>query len=532
MSRSVCAACGIGFPSWLAPTPAQTLEVMNVLRSNALPLDAGALQRAILDTPTELARYDVEIGRLQTVLERLVRERAALATYADRCRSVFSPIRRLPTELLAEIFAMCSPAYCSELADEYDLWEANTPKQELDRLSNHSLLQLSQVSALWNQTAMGTPKLWSTILLNTSLWSAATAPKLLSTLEFALKQGGNHPLTMCIAVLEEDPLHRAVLELLSQHALRWKDVYFYSDREAGQFLRCAKGSLDCLERLNVCAAWRGVDIFQTAPKLTEVTFRGRVEDVPDLPWDQIRTFTYTDELHMNPFTFLILLGCCQSILAFDADIGFSDLAGATMPFVSSDVESLSLELALAHSARLAQPVVGRIFETLTLPSLHALDLRPRADSASAPVWDAQAFLALADRSSFHSHLTRIGIKAIITDQELLRCLAVLPLLDELDVHDCTSGDNVVITDALLQGLTLQVGGKNLVPNLTFLCFQSLIQFSDTCYRDLIASRLPKKPGDCFEAYVGWIPGCRREFPSELLSDLDYGGTFYFNSGPA
>ncbi|KAJ6551161.1 hypothetical protein B0H19DRAFT_893855, partial [Mycena capillaripes] len=54
-----------------------------------------------------LGRYDAEIERLQNALDLLPVERAALASHFEACRGVFSPIRRLPTELLVQIFEMC-----------------------------------------------------------------------------------------------------------------------------------------------------------------------------------------------------------------------------------------------------------------------------------------------------------------------------------------------------------------------------------------------------------------------------------------
>ncbi|KAJ6592362.1 hypothetical protein B0H19DRAFT_883342, partial [Mycena capillaripes] len=63
----------------------------------------------IASSPPELVRYNAEIDRLQKTLHRLVSERAALQQYMNGCRSISSPVRSLPPEVLAEIFALCSP---------------------------------------------------------------------------------------------------------------------------------------------------------------------------------------------------------------------------------------------------------------------------------------------------------------------------------------------------------------------------------------------------------------------------------------
>ncbi len=98
---------------------------------------------------------------------------------------------------------------------------------------------------------MGTPKLWSTIVFDASLWPqcAASVNTLLSLLERTLTRGGSHPLTMEVSVLESDPRYQSTLELLCRHASRWQDVYLYSDIDASKYLRCAKDQLIRLERL-------------------------------------------------------------------------------------------------------------------------------------------------------------------------------------------------------------------------------------------------------------------------------------------
>ncbi|KAJ7663095.1 hypothetical protein DFH06DRAFT_1189326, partial [Mycena polygramma] len=321
----------------------------------------------------------------------------------------------------------------------------------VDRVSNRHLLQLSQVSSLWHKIAMGTPKLWSTIALDTSLWDNISHAELLSLLDLSLKRGGNHPLIMDIGVLEDDPQPHAVMILLSQHGSRWRDVYFYSDLGSARLLNRAKGNLGQLEKLNVNADWKGVDIFQVAPQLTSVKFRGRVDNVPDLPWGQLRTFTYVSDWDEDAYNFLSLLPRCPNVVTFFFRVGLSQLPNGTP--ITSDVQHLTLQLALAdipHDASL----IGRIFQTLTLPSLRSLVVGPRKlDDTSPPVWDPEQFLGLADRSSFHTHLIRLEIDAIITDEGLLGCLIVLPLLEELIISDCSFDDgHIVISDTLLRGL--------------------------------------------------------------------------------
>ncbi|KAJ7792147.1 hypothetical protein B0H14DRAFT_2191111, partial [Mycena olivaceomarginata] len=178
---------------------------ISILRSNSLPPDSelSSFRTTISVAPAELAHYDLAINGVQSQLDRLSSERRTLASYTDGCRSALSPIRRVPVEVLVEIFDLC-------LAEGmYHLSAATTPEAE--------------GCSLWHYTAMGTPKLWSTIPIDTTLWSrcTASADTLFSLLESSLNRGKDHSLTMNVGVLRSDSHAQSVLALLVKHAPRW-----------------------------------------------------------------------------------------------------------------------------------------------------------------------------------------------------------------------------------------------------------------------------------------------------------------------
>ncbi len=110
--------------------------------THALIQLASSLQRTISVASSELRQYDAEIESYRKELDRLILERDTLASYADGCRSAFAPIRRMPTEILADIFNMCSPVEIYGLADD------TTPQEEILRLSHRHHLRFSQVGDL------------------------------------------------------------------------------------------------------------------------------------------------------------------------------------------------------------------------------------------------------------------------------------------------------------------------------------------------------------------------------------------------
>ncbi|KAJ6535792.1 hypothetical protein DFH09DRAFT_881463, partial [Mycena vulgaris] len=79
------------------------------LRSNSVPPETSCFHEIIAEAPSELSRCDGQIERLEKALARVRSERASLEFYTDGYRTVLSPARRLPTELLVDIFDMCAP---------------------------------------------------------------------------------------------------------------------------------------------------------------------------------------------------------------------------------------------------------------------------------------------------------------------------------------------------------------------------------------------------------------------------------------
>ncbi|KAK6985073.1 hypothetical protein R3P38DRAFT_3102782 [Favolaschia claudopus] len=239
------------FSSSALPTPAQLAAIRDILRSGTVPTDTATLRATISAASSELERYDAEIQEIQNEMNRLLSERAALQSYTDSCRSVFSPICRLPSEVLSLVFDHCFPS-----PDERD----RSPDQELRRPC--------KVCLIWHRCVMGTPGLWCKI------WT------LLSLIETSLTLGGNHPL-MIRLTLSSSPESRLVMELLSKHASRWRQFGLRLSADPDQHLRQAlagvKGNL------------------------------GQLSQYPALPWPQVDLIVYQAQAADNPVNCFTLL---------------------------------------------------------------------------------------------------------------------------------------------------------------------------------------------------------------------------------
>jgi hypothetical protein len=68
------------------------------------------------------ARIDEEVAELEEMLKHLRAERASLHRYQKRNRAIVSPLRRMPPEILGEIFSLTLPSIGNTLdADRFDM---------------------------------------------------------------------------------------------------------------------------------------------------------------------------------------------------------------------------------------------------------------------------------------------------------------------------------------------------------------------------------------------------------------------------
>ncbi|KAJ7093856.1 hypothetical protein B0H15DRAFT_143592 [Mycena belliarum] len=520
-TSTLCPECASWKPRPLPDRP-QVNRVHDILRSNTHPLDTSHFRSAISYAAPELARYNSEIERLGNGLARMVAARAALQSYIDSCWSIFAPVRRLPVELLVEIFAMSSSSNAEELT------ETDTPAGEMDRISKKYLLRLSQVCSHWHVVVMSTARLWSTISLNATLWPGCPTPaaNLLGRLTTSLARGGNHPLTLQIGLDNgSDPNESLVVDALAQHSRRWRSVYLWIDLESLQCFSGAQGNIPLLEDLCITGVGHsatGVDVFATAPRLKSVTFEGEVIHMPHFPWEQLEHFRYiTNGMQSGLHAPLALMARMRHDhvprFTLAVDVEDIDLSIEVPPLVA-DVHHFSLELLGMLSRFLAPQLLGIIFKALTLPHLHGITI-DRDWESPAPVWDNTHFLPFAARSSLHDSLTELELHFQMTDMELLDCLAVLPMLTSLIISDCGGAErHAVVTDNLLRRLTWNDDHRTyLVPRLNFFCITSILTYNDDVYWSFLSSRVLRdgwpverfliKP---FQACIWWLSRLPRE----------------------
>ncbi|KAF7374469.1 hypothetical protein MSAN_00331200 [Mycena sanguinolenta] len=139
----------------------------NYAPSNSEILEIHAL---LVDPENELARIDARIEEMEIALAQLKEQRASLERPIDAHRALLAPIRRIPQDVLVEIFLLCLPSEHNALIDP-----AEAP------------LVLVRICRHWRSVAYSSPILWRSIHIP-SLHYRETPPNVLLRLEKIVKE--------------------------------------------------------------------------------------------------------------------------------------------------------------------------------------------------------------------------------------------------------------------------------------------------------------------------------------------------------
>ncbi|PBK88392.1 hypothetical protein ARMGADRAFT_937602, partial [Armillaria gallica] len=152
-----CSRCGAtcaGVPS-VRPAPDPEIEVL--LCTNLPPSETQeAFFRETRRTgKPRLAELETRIADAQAKLDVLLQERDSLIWNLQRCTDVLNPVRRLPSDVLCEIFAH------SMTGPENSYSYVGGTKMRSAIISVPCQWKLGKVSMNWRHTALTYPRMWS-----------------------------------------------------------------------------------------------------------------------------------------------------------------------------------------------------------------------------------------------------------------------------------------------------------------------------------------------------------------------------------
>ncbi|KAJ7692090.1 hypothetical protein B0H17DRAFT_1284598 [Mycena rosella] len=416
----------------------------------------SALSDELTQNQNEIARLEGERARVNAKLDaelaRVKGERAPLQAYYREVRSAFSPIRRMPSEILVAIFALCAKP-SKELAKKGNFNGSLSVKTwtHVASLAEHPLLTVSRVCIRWHEIALGTPTLWATIDLDGSnMWDTQLKNTALELLRVALDRSAKASLK------------------ISPRAFSGMDTRYQVE--------------------DVGCGWRsavtGSRTFQATGELRVVA-----QDPTRIP----RAVACMPRTHALKFR-----------LELDSDMfSADDVPGLGIPRTSSNITSLSSRA--LHEGR------ERHLQGPYTPPSSGSDLPVgKADCPYALVTPRipQPLCTLLISHPSSAESLDLG-HVLILEAELIESLATLPLLEQLTIsdHDIVPKAHLLITDSLLSKLTLAGNSPPLIPDLRSLTCNSLLEFDDTVYLDFVLSRRHQVPGLApFLNRMRWLPG--------------------------
>ncbi|KAJ7590677.1 hypothetical protein C8J56DRAFT_1046925 [Mycena floridula] len=328
---------------------------------------------------------------MRQALETLERQRPLIAETIPKLKTILSPVRALPTDVLCEIFAAC--------IDEDMTPNANPGP-----------------SATMASCSPFFPPLWSYIGIY--LKNANIHDRLAKIISCHLRRSGQHLLSISLLCADPLPPHSAVIDLLFAQSSRWTALHFYSwssDQSVQIFDEVAGfiPSLQCLAL--VCGPDSHSTAFLDAPSLTTVI--AAPHSLRNTPPSQITEFSsYITHPILPTIQQLSVLGNFRGIRNCTLALWYSE---GLLSFTIEMPQLTNLSL-IAKQKRDLKDVLGQFLGCLAAPALTWLNMEGRN-------LDIDSLIVCKERSQFVLTDLRLD-SAVLTANTGFRLLEKLPTI--------------------------------------------------------------------------------------------------------
>ncbi|KAJ7654663.1 hypothetical protein DFH06DRAFT_518732 [Mycena polygramma] len=299
MNSFRCHYCGVAQatpppnPNVKHATPGTRHHVL--LNSNEPPLDSDIpiVETVILDAGAWLGFLNKEIERLEERQKELQAERVSLYSYEAQNRIILSPLRRMPPEILEEIFS-------------WTLAPAANAIQHRRYRPTESPWVLTHVSRGWRAAAVSNPSLWSLVAISYQPSPLVSSPSYpLPMIETHISRAYTLKIHFYGCQTSDPNPQIESFKCLAKHALRWEELSLGLTSSLYPLLDGLRGRVPLLRRLAI--EWDGeesqqavdsIDCFESAPSLADLSIANEYRFIPvsvptwqltryelDAPWD-------------------------------------------------------------------------------------------------------------------------------------------------------------------------------------------------------------------------------------------------------
>ncbi|KAL0566837.1 hypothetical protein V5O48_015160 [Marasmius crinis-equi] len=471
------------------------------------------ISQFLREAKADLDIYDRIICDLEDKITKVRAKRDSLQTYVARYSSLLSPVRRLPSEIIQEIFAFASVGIgrAGNMLGVYSQWESRA-------------MRISAICHRWRTIALDTPELWSCFAVQ--LQERARDP-----VELFLTRSKQVPLSLTIANSGANvPLDEGVASALVAHSARWRSVDYHN-------LWYCPSVLDIIDQAPTLPSLRDV-VCLVPDDGAPIVHSGQLKDSTRLDTVAIRYDFYNsvpiDSLPLDTAKTVIfqwgkdgafthsleVLRACADVvksLTYESSPDTADWTAILHadhtpapneddPIECKNVHSLTVYLFHDHGT---YAHLSDIFQSLTLPSLTSVYLygdsnttEDNPDGAFDGEWPGSVVDLFFARS--RCYLTKLTLEGLPLDgSQLLSFLQHTPLLESLVVIEFSAVDYWVqpqtspnlltktVTKSLVQKLRIQIESAPtpFLPKLDIFRFRVQQHFdADVEFVDMLKSR--------------------------------------------
>ncbi|KAK1216667.1 hypothetical protein PQX77_020703 [Marasmius sp. AFHP31] len=375
----------------------------------------------------------LEINKYKGLILMLESRREGMKKVMERCRSLLSPVHRLPSEVLLEIFG-----HCCEFSD----------------LSNRKIpptMALSMVCGRWREVALSSPCLWSSISITIrrqNEYRLHLGERSITRLtRLFMERSKTTPLKIQLDFphdLQGGYSNDVVMGLIDQNSKRWEELKVCG-REIYASSQTGSVDLPILRRLTLYSKYDAgtlfLDRFRDCPALTSVcTDITNIEDRLQLPWANIRHLKLREYTDASDLAFIESCTSLQHLTLVNVNnsMGSSDeltiQSNTIRNLIIKGLESDPSLIYRFNFPQLSSLDIQRVF-------IEDLHMEPFKQRISLPI-------------------TSLRLDSIMcfTDSFLIPFLRCTPELRTLDISECWENPAPIITDSFSVHLTVNPDG--------------------------------------------------------------------------
>ncbi|KAJ7153652.1 hypothetical protein C8R46DRAFT_1119468 [Mycena filopes] len=438
----------------------------DILHSNTIPSDGDCQRiRELLAGPQrEVTQLTEEIERLHALIEELSQKRDNLHDFIDPHLALLSPARRLPYDVVAEIFVASLPSDRNAVIDRTE-----------------SPLLLCHICQAWRAVALSTPRLWASMhVVVPSIAATHKTQELREVIPWWLSKSAALPLSISIAQRRWSP-DRSIVQTLVDYSTRWQHIRVELDSvNAIQPLQeLSPADVPILESVILTdfpfEIGDSFMAFLAAINLTSLSLRPaemqRLQQLQLVQWHNLRH--------------LFLGETCESVAGLDSLRRCPNLETCALTIYPPSMGSGSASCRLPHLRRVSaksynDQAMVNFLNHIEPPNLQILE-----------IWvdSAHPFAIPLPLLPPRLHSLTLNISLLPTDI-LVGFLRLLPSLGELELWNDTFSFQSTFDDTLWTAMTptQDTLPDILCPQLRILRFAKLESFPDPLLLEFVRAR--------------------------------------------